>query len=417
MSTVFPIKSGTFSLGTDTTAALAGSEGTPSAVNPFATVTDPRISGLGGVIGVAMTAFFGTGRDGSASFNGNAVTGFTLASNVYTRSTKLDVHYYTVTVATGYSIDMAGFRMFAYQLTCGDNCVIGNWGSAGSGVTAGVGAPPRLVWTTSNGATFYGGTSGGAGRTTTGIGTDGSAIGGGGYRVGGTGGNSGRCRLTSGASITNAGSAQAGTDASSKWYYWGDPYQTMLSAHPMVRLGADVGQIAGGTGGAGGSLGLAAGTGTAGAGSGGGGAFAGGFATASFGTGCSFNVSGAAGIASVVQAGLASVSGGGGGGGGGAMTVIFGTITGSNLPTFTANGGAGGAAALDTTGGLAAWAEGGNGGSGGFCQVHIGTNETGGTPTVTAAGGAAGTNVYVLGAGYTGSTAGATGYATYWIGS
>jgi hypothetical protein len=65
-------------------------------------------------------------------------------------------------------------------------------------------------------------------------------------------------------------------------------------------------------------------------------------------------------------------------------------LTGSNLPSFTANGGNGGTGYAN---GGTAWGEGGYGGNGGKITIFIGTNSVGGTPTVTANGGTKGTNV------------------------
>ena len=64
----------------DEKAALAGTSGTPGTSNPYITDDDPRLTGTGGVISVvAAVTVFGSGRDGNLTFNGSAVTGFSLS--------------------------------------------------------------------------------------------------------------------------------------------------------------------------------------------------------------------------------------------------------------------------------------------------------------------------------------------------
>ena len=403
--------SGTWATSTGYRDALAGSYGTPGSANTYVTTTDPRLGGTAGPSGGATAiAAYGQGRDGTAAFDGtSAVTGWSRSGTTYTYTGTDDLHYTAVTISTGVTLKIEGFRFRCRSLAAGDNVTFSAAGASASGITAGTGAMPAAISSSIAGATFYGGEDGAAGRTTNagGLGAPGLSVGA--LRGGGLGGNGGRARLTAIASISGGGASGSGTEATTKPWYSGDAFDILLSGLPFYRNGTAIAQIAGGTGGGGGPL--TPGQGSSGGGGGSGGVIGFAAATASFGTGCSFNVDGGAGGNAAVTPATNTVAGGGGGGGGGLGCCVIGEVTGSNVPTFYARGGAGGNASLDGTG---LWAEGGNGGSGGYWYVYFGTSPA--TPTMTCTGGAGGTN-QGSGSGYTGSAAGSAGAGYYGTGS
>lgn len=391
---------GVWTTSTDYLSALAGSYGTPGSANVYVTTTDPRLTGTGGPSGGAgAIAAYGQARDGDANFNGvNPVTNWTLAGSTYTYTGTTEINLEDVIVANNVILKTQGFGFFCRSATCGTNVVFDFSGGSGSGVTAGLGALPSTIATSSAGATFYGGEDGGVGRNSNAAGASAPALSAGALRGGGLGGASGRARISALQPIAAAGAAGTGTGTAGAPWYYGDAFKVLFSGLPYYRTGTAIAQIAGGTGGGGAPLSTA---GTSGAGGGGGGVCVFAAATATFGTGCVFSVDGGAGAAGV--AGANSVAAGGAGGGGGIGACTIGEITGSNLPTFYARGGAGGAA---TIAGAGLWAEGGNGGNGGYWYVYFGT--TPGTPIITVTGGAGGANAG-SGTGFIGSSAGSNG--------
>lgn len=369
---------------------------------------DSRLSGTGGIAGsVAVTTTYGSGRNGVAAFDGvNPVTGWSLAGSTYTYTGAVDPHYTTVTVSAGVTLVVAGFRFLCHTFTAGNNVTISASGAAASGTTAGTGAAPATLWTSTTGAVFFGGQSGAAGRATNANGINAGAIAAGAGYLGGLGGRSGRARYTAGSGIATAGTAGTGTSLSAYPHYSGDPFNVLYNAHPIFRNGTSFLQAAGGTGGGGGPLTTA---GTSGGGGGGGGVLTFAAANASFGTGCVFRADGGAGAAG--SAGTDSSAAGGGGGGGGRVQVLIGNVSGSNLPSFSAIGGNGGAGSCAGTG---YWAEGGDGGTGGKVEVFFGTNGPGGTPTMTVTGGTGGAGAGNTGGSlYVGSANGAAGTSSY----
>ena len=402
--------SGTWATSTGYRDALAGSYGTPGSANTYVTTTDPRLGGTAGPSGGATAiAAYGQGRDGTAAFDGtSAVTGWSRSGTTYTYTGTDDLHYTAVTISTGVTLKIEGFRFRCRSLAAGDNVTFSAIGTASVANAAGLGALPAAISSSIAGATFYGGEDGATGRTANSAGLGAPSLSVGALLGGGLGGNSGRVRLTSGTAIGSAGAQGSGTAATTKPWYSGDAFDILLSGLPFYRNGTAIAQIAGGTGGGGGPLST---TGLSGGGGGSGGVIAFAAATASFGTGCIFTCDGGAGGNAAVTGGTNSVGGGGGGGGGGLGCCVIGEVTGSNVPTFYARGGAGGNASLDGTG---YWAEGGNGGSGGYWFVYFGTSPA--TPTITVTGGAGGTN-QGSGTGYTGSVAGSAGAGYYGTGS
>lgn len=369
---------------------------------------DSRLAGTGGIAGsVAVTTTYGSGRLGNVAFDGvSPVTGWSLAGSTYTYTGAVDPHYAAVTVSTGVTLVYAGFRLACHNYTSGNNVVHSCSGAAASGTTAGTGAAPATLWTSTTGAVFYGGQSGAAGRTTNANGINAGAIAAGAGYLGGLGGRSGRARYTAGSGIATAGTAGTGTSLSAYPHYSGDPFNVLFNAHPIFRNGTSFLQAAGGTGGGGGPLTTA---GTSGGGGGGGGVLTFAAANASFGTGCVFRADGGAGAAG--SAGTDSSAAGGGGGGGGRVQVLIGNVSGSNLPSFSAIGGNGGAGNCAGTG---YWAEGGDGGTGGKVEVFFGTNGPGGTPTMTVTGGTGGAGAGNTGGSlYVGSANGAAGTSSY----
>jgi len=393
---------------TDQKSALAGSYGSPSGSNKYVTQSDPVLTGTGGATGGAgAVAAYGQGRDGDAAFDGvNPVTNWSLAGSTYTYTGIEDAHLAAVTIATGVTLKTQGFCVFMRSLSVGNNVIFDGRGTAASGITAGTGALPAAIATSIAGATFYGGEDGANGRNSNAAGLSAPSISAAALRGGGIGGSSGRARLTSISAIASAGPGGSGTSTRLKQFYYGDPFKIFLSGLPFYRNGTAIAQVAGGTGGGGAPLST---TGTSGGGGGGAGVFAFAIATAEFGTGCQFLLDGMSGGDGA--AGANSGGGGGGGGGGGVGVCVIGEITGSNVPTFYARGGAGGAGSIAGTG---LWAEGGNGGEGGAWWVYFGTTPA--TPTIVVTGGAGGANAG-SGTGFTGSVAGADGTYDYGSGS
>lgn len=400
----------------DEKAALAGTSGTPGTSNPYITDDDPRLTGTGGVISVvAAVTVFGSGRDGNLTFNGSAVTGFSLSGSTYTRTAKSDLHADSVTISDNYSLDMAGFRFRAFEVTAGNNCAIHNDGSSSASTTAGAGAAPAAAATTTTGAIFYGGGIGGAGGSTaTAAGVNGSApatissqI-----RYGGLGGSGGK-GYYGGTTRTGGSGGPVTLNGSSAYHYYGDPWEILLGSFPYSRNGTAIAQALGGSGGGSGGRQNSTGTTTIQGAPGGGGLM--GVAIMSLTCGTNFRISCNGGSVSTANTITGNAGAGGcGAGGGGGLAVIIGELNGTNLPSFEAKGGNAGNGISFGAG----YGEGGYGGNGGLCLVYIGTNYVGGTPTCTAAGGTAGTNQDTGSVNPTwANTAGTAGTASYYQGA
>lgn len=390
-------------------AALAGSYGTPSSTNEYVTDDDPRLSGeTGAVASVAAVALFGSGRDGSGTFDGSsAVTGYSLSGSTYTRNVLYDAHHTTITVSDNVTINMAGFRLKAFAATLGNSVRIHNdgYGTTTTVVTAAQGADPHLAATTTTGATFFGGAAGGVGRTSNGTGGAGTGISTQ-ASYGGRGGSGGRGKWTT---TYNGGSAGTKSkDANAALHFYGDDWEILLGFPYCRDSSGTIAQCAGGTGGGGGGVSVSGSATGIGAG-GGGGVLGFAIKTLSCGTSCVFSADG--GFSTGSPTGTNAGVGGPGGGGGGLMVGFIAELNGSNLPSFTANGGNGGDGYAN---GASAWGEGGYGGLGGKITIFIGTNNVGGTPTVTANGGTKGANVDTSGSPPTwANTDGAAGTAYY----
>jgi hypothetical protein len=377
---------------TDQKAALAGTTGTPGASNPYVLDNDPRLDGLAGIINiVAAATIFGSGRDGALTFDGSAVTGFSLSGSTYTRTALSDLHATTVNISSNYHINMAGFRFRAFEVVAGSNCSINNDAPLSSSTTtASAGAPPAAVATSTTNSIFYGGGAGatgsaaasgnGAAPTTVGV----SAA----VRYGGLGGAGGRSNL-SGTIRTGGAGGAATNNGTTAYHYYGDPWEILLGSFPYSRNGTTIIQVMGGTGGGTGGRSFTGGTTVVCGGPGGGGVLGVAIKTLSCGTNFTISCDGAAQTTLNSNTGSTYGFGGNGGGGGGALACIVGELNGSNIPTFTADGGRGGDGVAS---GAGYWGEGGNGGNGGCVTVYIGANNVGGTPSTTADGGTKGDN-------------------------
>lgn len=379
--------------------ALANSGGTPatlSGTNKLATHNDSRMQLTGGASGGAMSSIFGNGSDGNVTFDGSAVTGWSLSGYVYTRTALNCPMYETINLSSNYELETAGRRLFAFELIAGSNCKITNNPEVplpGDGTTTRGGAEPASVATSGAGAVFAGGGDAGRGVdsnfTTPGASAPQLAA----IYLGGKGGRGG--------GATGAGQAAQITPArllsSSNMHYYGDLWEIL-----KMPYGKDTGgirQFCGGHGGNSGAAINAGGTGTNQGynGGGGGGVLVVGIKKMTCGTNFYFEAKGASPGNS--QANSSGRVGGSAGGGGGAIVAYIGELTNASasVPVFDASGGNGSNASLtDTT--VAVYAEGAGGGDGGKIQAYIGINYKVTTPTFNVNGGARGTTVLNSGA-------------------
>jgi hypothetical protein len=319
---------------------------------------------------------YGDGHTGAVSFDGTtAVTGFSLASRVYTRNDTSDsLEYTTMTLDTSggdITIVPKGTAIKARTVTgVGTGTVTFDAsGSAASGATGGAGA------TVLANVDCYGGTTGGNGRTTSGASNTGATQTNG-VNMGGTGG-------TGGGNATQATGGAGGTSTR----FWTGYLGSLLDiaqqwAARIVGNPFSIYPLAGGTGGGGGAW-NSLGGGSSGAGGGGAGVMRVGFGTVTLGSvTLIFKCDGAAGSAGTGGASQ-SAMGGGAGGAGGFFYGTFLSISGTMY--IYCRGGAGGAGA---TAGGATGAAGGNGGNGGRAvAIYAGT-----APTISVAGGTKGTD-------------------------
>jgi hypothetical protein len=319
----------------------------------------------------------GDGHTGAVSFDGTtAVTGFTLASRVYTRNDTNDsLEYTTMTLDTSggdVTIVPKGLPIQAQTVTgVGSGTVTFDAsGSAASGTSAGTGATVLVN------APAYGGTTGGGGRSSAGANNTGTTQTNG-VGMGDRGG-------TGGGNATQATGGAGGTFSRSWTGYYGSFLDiSIASAARLVANPFSVYPLTGGTGGGGGAW-NSLGGGTSGAGGGGAGTIRVGFGAVTLGSmTLTFRCSGGAGSAGTGGTSQ-SAMGGGGGGGGGHFYGTFMNISGSVY--IYCDGGVGGAGVTAVGGSGAA---GGNGGNGGRAvAIYSGT-----APTISVAGGAHGADV------------------------
>ena len=317
---------------------------------------------------------YGDGHTGAVTFDGTtAVSGFSLASRVYTRNDTTDsLEYTTMTLDTSggdITIVPKGPAIKAQVVTgVGSGTVTFDAsGSAASGTTGGAGAAVIAN------ADCYGGTTGGNGRTTGGTSNTGSTQSNG-VNLGATGGTGGG----------NASQSRGGVGGTST-RFWTGYLGSLLDisqqwAARIVGNPFSVYPLSGGTGGGGGAW-NSLGGGSSGAGGGGAGVMRVGFGAVSLGSvSLVFKCDGAAGSAGVGGASQ-SAMGGGGGGAGGFFYGTFLSISGSVY--IYCRGGPGGAGAVAAG---ASGAAGGDGGQGGRAvAIYAGT-----APTISVSGGAKG---------------------------
>ena len=337
----------------------------------------------------------GDGHSGAVTFDGTtAVSGFSLASRVYTRNdTTNSLEYSTMTLSVSggdVTVVTKGLPIKAQVVT---GAGTGNFyfdfsGSAASGTTAGTGAAPLVN------APYYGGGTGGAGRSSTGAGNAGAAVTSG-VVMGGLGGHGGATGAAAGGSAPTPSRSYTG--------YYGPliDIATSMSAR-LLGNPYSIYPLWGGIGGGGGAHAVVTGSGTSGAGGGGGGVQSIGFGSVTLNSVTLYiRADGAAGSNSAVTSAGDNSFGGGQGGSGGMCVVTAVSVSGTWY--VQARGGAGGNGA----GGASNNYAGGDGGGGGRVVVfHAGTAPTTdvsggvkgtsqGTPFVAAADGAAGTAVVV----------------------
>ena len=270
---------------------------------------------------VGNAAFFGTGADGAANFNGGAVAGCS-GTGPYTLTR--DVHYTNATIAASTTVNTNGFRFYWTGLLdmSAANCVLACDGAAGSGVTGGA-AQTGILGTLYSGQTGSGPSSNGVNAT--------NAV----NALGGAGGAGG----------TGTGGAPSGPATVTKPVatlgYWLTPPAPWTGILTGISGGVAASTLLQGGAGGGGAGGAAA------AFSGGGGGAPGGVLIAS---GNQLNLSTTAILGARGGAGgnaTGNGGGGGGGGGGGAAFVNYRSVV-SGSQTVAARvsvaGGAGGIA-------------------------------------------------------------------------
>lgn len=275
--------------------------------------------------------YFGSGTDGSATFDGTSTvvlngTSFVPSASVYTLTR--DIACVNITINSGVTIALGGWGIFCTG-TLTNNGIVDHSGSNGSsGGSGGSGAV--------NGLFYGGGSNGGNSNPATAGGSFSSGL----IGFGGTGGSAG----AAGGSLNNAGAPPLYTL----------PGTVLISGGLIGNNGTAVQEanLWGGTGGGGGVVGGSSGALTGGGGGGGGGYMS---ITCSIlsGSGTFRAIGGNGGNGSP----NAFPSGGGGGGGGGAISIVYGTLS-SWTGTLNVAGGTGG------TGGATGGANGNPGGNG-----------------------------------------------------
>ena len=337
----------------------------------------------------------GDGHTGTVTFDGTtAVTGFSLASRVYTRNTTTDsLEYSTMTLdVSGGDVTVVtkGLPIKAQTVTgSGTGSFYFDFsGSAASGTSAGTGASPLTN------APYYGGGTGGAGRSSSGAANAGAAVTSG-VVMGGLGGHGGATGAAAG--------GNAPTPSRSYTGYYGSLIDIGIAMSARL-LGSpySIYPLWGGVGGGGGAYAVVSGSGTSGAGGGGAGVQNLGFGSVTLNNVTLYiRADGGAGSSGAVTSAGDNAFGGGQGGSGGMNVLTVASITGTWY--VQARGGNGGNGA----GGVSNNFAGGDGGGGGRVVVFYsgtapttdvsgGTKGTSqGTPFAAAADGAAGTAVVV----------------------
>lgn len=397
-TTLLPLKSG--ALNPDITAALVGTEGTPSSVNPFVTTSDTRMLGLGGLGGVMAVTELGHGGNGNYDLNGtNTYTGLTLAGSTYTVDAMIILRANNLTIRTSIVLKTAGSPLHVLgTLTLEGTAIISDDGTDGSGTVAGEGAAANLLPTSTTGNTFFGGLDGSTGKTTAVNGASGqssSSI----VICGGLGGTGG---IGSYLGSTATGGISYTSPPTLAEHYHGELLYLLMAGR--ADIGTARGYLVGGAGGGSGGNKIGGGTGTLSSGSGGGG---GGVlpvwcSVLNASGSCVIRANGgSAGNAIYGTPGANAGSGGGGGGGGGIVLLKAGSVTSNTLPTIEAKGGNGGNAQSVGAG----FGNGGDGGVGGKVICILG-NYAGSVPTMTTTGGFGGNG---NGTGNSNGAAGTTG--------
>lgn len=341
---------------------------------------------VGRVYSEGFDGFFeemaGSGVGGNQTFDGaSAVTGFSLASRVYTVSAvTTGCEWDAVTVDTSggdVTIIPKGLPFLGISLVLlgSGTCYIDWSGSNGSTSVAGAGAAAVAS------APLLGGSSGGAGRTSSGNGNN---------AAGATSGVVVAVPWTGNGGSAGTGTPRSGGSSSSVSRSWSIVYGALLEIfnRGIGLSAAGLYQLAGGQGGGGGGLGLGVGgSGYSGAGGGGGGVIRLSFRSIDTGTATLVIRSNGGNGAAASITGSAE-AGGGQGGYGGAIYLSALSITGDNPIQLIANGGNGGNASA--IGGAAG--AGGDGGGGGRIVVVVPDGQTG-KVTTSVTGGTKGTTI------------------------
>jgi len=336
--------------------AMAGTSGTPSSSNKF--VTNADTTGTGAVLRTSAVSFisFGSGADGSLTFDGvTTVLGLVPSSNIYTLTR--DIYGTTVVVNGGVTIETAGYRIFASTSLANAGTIkrTPNNGGNASGATAGTAGAALAA------GTLYGGLAGQAGGTGAVFGSTGGGT------VAGSAGGNGTSNVSSvgvngaagGSGGTGSNGGTAGTATASKQGIYNAFFATaMFDFTAYTTVSGSAGSGAGGAGGYTGPTGAITTGGGGGSGSAGGVVFISAKTLTNTGT---ISANGGNGGNGAASTGAGATGGGGGAGGsGGVVVLIYNSIT---LGTVTVTGGTGG------TNGGGSGAAGSNGGTGVIIQI------------------------------------------------
>lgn len=341
--------------------------------------------------------YFGSGEDGAVTFDGSAVSGWTLASTTYTYTGTAKVFQYTnCTIAANYTIKPAGNVILVKDtLTFGTSSSISGSGNAASNETAGgiiANVTNSYLGAGSAGAAGASADTGGGNNGTSSSAVTATSLGG----QGGRGGDSN--------ASTNRTGAVGGTITA--WTSAAGPFWKLVTEY-MFKSGTSFSQVKGGSGGGSGGAswggGAASGTSYSGAGGGGGNPIVVAARLIVGATSAQIQSNGGLGGHGRTTNSLYGITGGGGGGGAGGVTVLADNITGPL--TVAANGANGGNAFLGSA--LSDDPNGGNGGNGGYATVYCRSSSS---LTVTASAGTGGSGA---GTGSSGSSGAAGTAGTY----
>jgi hypothetical protein len=316
---------------------------------------------------------FGTGTDGSLTFNGTStVLGLVPSSSTYTMTRS--IYASSMTINTGVTIKSAGYQIFVNG-TLTNNGTISNNGVSGVSTGAGTGAPAGYYPSSSNGgASDTAGSGGGSGGLPAPWGATDSSNNGG---AGGTTPNgAGSAGTTPSVAFRGGGGGGGGANSGTTGDvgHAGGTITVSTSKLGPLSLLMDNGGIyfvpsftamTCGSGGGGGGSWAGAGSGVAGGGGGGAGICYVAAQTIS-GTGSITSNGGNGGNGT---SGGSSTGGAGGGGGGGGYIVWVKYSTMPGTQTITANGGTGGSGGTSTSNG--AGASGGAGSNGYAFKINL----------------------------------------------